>query len=188
MGLLGASFAPTADFELLETVTLTSAQSSVEFTNLATKYASTYQHLQLRVVATFDITNSSLVGRFNSDSGNNYAFHRVFGQGSGVFTNNASSQANMLFHYNQDNNSTNEPAAVVIDLLDPFETTKNKTVRSLGGTSSGSSKNQIGLASGLWMNTASVTSLGVSVAEGFTGWQEGNFRTGSRFSLYGLRS
>jgi hypothetical protein len=67
----------------------------------------------------------------------------------------------------------------VIDLLDPYSTTKNKTLRTLGGITD-AAQNRIDMHSALWINTASLTS-----------WQLfpelGNFVTGSRFSLYGIR-
>ena len=191
LGILAAAgFRPTAggSYELIETITVGSGgAASVTFSNLNT-YSATYQHLQVRAVALFDITNSSLVGRLNADGGNNYAYHRINGNGSSVFSGGATTKSNMVFHYNQDNTSTNEPGVAVIDLLDPYETGKFKTTRSLAGTSSGSSKNQINLWSSLWQSTNAVSSFSLSVATSYDGWQAGNFRQGSRFSIYGIRS
>jgi hypothetical protein len=191
LGILAAAgFRPAAagSFVLLESTVLTGSQASVEFTNLTSKYASTYQHLQIRVVYLSDIINNSLVARFNADGGSNYAYHRLNGNGSSVFSGAGTSKSNMTLHYGQDNNSATEPNVAVIDILDPFETTKNKTVRSLGGTSSGASKNQVDLWSSLWQSTTAVSSIGLSLASGYDGWQAGNFRQYSRFSLYGLKA
>lgn len=181
----GAS-GPVTSFDLLETQVLGSSQSSITFSSLST-YSGTYKHLQIRAVALFDITNSSLVGRFNADGGSNYAYHRLNGNGSSAFSGAGTSKSNMTLHYNQDNNSSTEPGVAVIDFLDPFQTTKFKTVRSFGGTSSGASKNQIDLWSSLWQSTAAASSISLSVASGYDGWTAGNFRSGSRFSLYGIK-
>jgi hypothetical protein len=73
--------------------------------------------------------------------------------------------------------STTIPAAFVCDILDPFETTKNKTIRSLAGYGSGGNVN---LYSGLWINTSALTSITILASSG-------NFASASRFSLYGIK-
>jgi hypothetical protein len=70
-------------------------------------------------------------------------------------------------------------AAGVIDILDPFNTSKNTTVRILTGLNASASK--ISLMSGAWYDTASLTSIQI-----FVGNSE-NILAGSRFSLYGIR-
>jgi len=66
----------------------------------------------------------------------------------------------------------------VLDILDAYSTTKNKTIRSLSGMTGGA--NNLQLYSGLWNNTAAISSL--NIFPGAT-----NFVAGSRFSLYGIR-
>jgi hypothetical protein len=67
--------------------------------------------------------------------------------------------------------------ASVVDILDPYSTTKNKTLRGLGGFSS----SNIALRSGSWASTSSVTDI---TCLSFNG---ANWVTGSRFSLYGIK-
>jgi hypothetical protein len=175
--------AANSSFVLLETVTLTSNQASVEFANLATKYASTYQHLQLRVVAR---TNRADVGddillRFNNDSTvGNYQYHGLYGTGSAAGSENAQSASGARFMQAAGANFTGSAFnAGVCDILDPFETTKNKTIRTLSGLPG--SYNRIWLASNLWMNTGSVTSI--TLLSPFSS----SFVSGNRFSIYGLK-
>jgi hypothetical protein len=188
LGFFATAGAKAGSFDLLETQVLGSSATSVTFNIFSTNWATTYQHLQIRVVYLSDITNNSLVGRFNGDSTTNYAYHRINGNGSSVFAGAGSTKSNMTLHYSQDNNSSTEPNVAIIDILDPFETTKNKVVRSLGGTSSGASKNQIDLWSSLWQSTTAVSSISLSLASGYDGWQAGNFRAGTRISLYGIKA
>jgi hypothetical protein len=171
-------------YELITTTILGGTASSVTFSNLG-DYSSIYKHLQIRAACMFDTTNSNIQARINGDSGANYARHSIRGNGSDVASSSATSINQMLVHYNQDNNSTNEPAGSVIDFVDVYAV-KNKTMRALSGTSSGANKNQIYLSSGLWMSTASVTSITIQAGTSFDS-SGGNFRTGSRFSLYGIR-
>lgn len=190
LGILSAAGAggvvSAGSYELIESNILGSAQTSITFSGLAT-YASTYKHLQIRIACMFDSINSTIQARINGDSGANYTRHALrtnVGAGS-VETNSGTSLTQMLIHYNQDNNSTNEPAASVIDFVDVYAA-KNRTIRALSGTSSGANKNQLWMSSGLYLSTASLTSITIQAGTSFDS-SGGNFRTGSRFSLYGIR-
>jgi len=184
--MLAGNIVFSSDYELIQTSILGSATSSVTFSSLAT-YASTYKHLQIRIACMFDSTNSNIQARINGDSGANYARHALranFGSGS-VESAAGTSLTQMLIHYNQDNNSTNEPAASVIDFVDVYAA-KNRTMRAFSGTISGTNKNQIYVASGLHLSTAALTSITIHAGTSFDS-SGGNFRTGSRFSLYGIK-
>jgi hypothetical protein len=71
-------------------------------------------------------------------------------------------------------------AVGTIDILDAFESTKNKVTRSLSGYVGGNSA--IALKSGLWVNTAAITQIDL------TNWDGASHAAGSRFSLYGIRA
>ena len=177
--LAGNTAYDPSDEDILAEEVLTSSQASVTFSSLDT-LAAGYQHLQIRYVAgntnvATDFDN--VIMRFNSDAGANYAHHRLWGTGS-VNSYASSSQTQMLGGLVSRGSST-AFAANVIDILDAFETTKNKTIRVLtGGTNS--SQNVIGLNSGLWISTSAVTTILLSNFEN-------TFRVGSRFTLIGLK-
>jgi hypothetical protein len=119
--------------------------------------------------------------RFNADTGSNYATHRLIGNGSAVSSSAATSQTFSQGGANVSNSgATNSFAASVLDILDPFETTKNTTIRSLGGTPDSASI-QISFYSGVYLNTAAVTSIVLFP-------NIGNYVSGSRFSLYGIKA
>jgi hypothetical protein len=172
--------AASSSFVLLETVTLTSAQASVEFANLATKYASTYQHLQVRMVsrATTAASEDNLIMRFNGDSGSNYHYHNLFGTGSAV-NSNASGSVTFIQPASMVGSSFTASGygVNVIDILDPFETTKNTTTKALAGFTG--SLNRVFLSSGAWFNTAALNSISFA--------NNGTFASGSRISIYGLK-
>ena len=178
-GIFSAS-AVGSDYELIETQTLGTAAASITFSGLAT-YASVYKHLQIRFVAgntnaTADMDNVRL--RFNGDSGNNYAHHRLWGNGSTVTAYSSASQSSALAGLVM-RGSTTIFAANIVDIIDAYSSTKNKTIRALTGGHI-TAQQLIGLNSGLWMNSASVTSIELS---NFAD----SFRVGSRFSLYGIK-
>jgi hypothetical protein len=179
-GLLSAQFQGAVaggSYDLLATEILTSSQASVTFSSLDS-YAADYQHLQIRAVArsaSATSGNGPLWLRFNSDSGNNYAWHRLLATGTQVQSQASTSTNQILAGLTElNNNAANAFSPSVIELLDVFSTSKNKTIRAL------SSASQLQLASGLWLNTNAVSSL--------TFTTESNFAQYSRFSLYGLRS
>jgi hypothetical protein len=167
-------------FDLLETQVLGSSTSSVTFSSLST-YASTYQHLQIRLMA--NSNQSGAVGsytnlNFNGVTSASYSRHLIYGNGSSVASAATTSASTITFQTLPGTSATNIFAAGIVDILDPFETTKNKTIRALVGSTS---PNEIALSSGAFLSTNAVTSLSLSPAVG-------QFNTGSRFSLYGIKA
>jgi hypothetical protein len=173
----GAGGGPVGDYELIETNILGSNQASITFSNLGT-YSSTYKHLQIRATGRNSSSNGEMFLRFNADTGNNYSTHALYADGTGPYSIAASSTSQIRAGATSlSTDASNVFGTTVLDVLDAFSTTKNKTTRSFSGRTG---SNQILLISGAWYNTASTTSLTL-----LTG--ANNFVTGSRFSLYGIR-
>ena len=171
----------TSDYELLETEILTGSQASVTFSSLG-DYASDYQHLQVRG-AIMTTADTRFWMNLNSDTGSNYSWHRLSGNGSSVGSEGNSSQTGMRL-MNSIQPASTSAAGIVIDLLDCYETTKYTTVRALSGSTG--SANEVGLFSGSWKDTAAIT--GITLGLGNTGVGGNDMLTGTRISLYGLRS
>jgi hypothetical protein len=191
LAVAGAGAAPSGPgvYELIETINVGTATSSVSFSNLNSTYGTTYQHLQLR--ATY--RTSSVVGfndmrlRFNSDSGTNYAFYALSTRESGLTSPEGTAFTGQTYARMGwaagDNNNSNVFTGSVVDIVDAFETTKNKNIRALTGFMGAANvlETMIGLLSANWNNTAAITTITLSPSSG-------NFPIGSRFSLYGIRS
>jgi hypothetical protein len=174
-------------FDLLESQVLGSDTASVTFSSLST-YASTYQHLQLRISARTNRSGADsdpVILQFNGDTGSNYTRHGLggynFGGSSAVYSNAGSSQTSMFLAEAMPvaSSTANVFGAIVSDILDPFESTKYKTVRSLPGMNAAWSS--IELRSGAWLSTSAVSSIVLKPLVG------SNLVTGSRFSLYGIK-
>jgi hypothetical protein len=164
-------------FDLLESQVLGSTAASVTFSSLST-YASTYQHLQIRMVARASrsgATTDPLIVKLNSTT-QTYG-HHLFGNGSSVGSGNIATAYSILDAITGATAATNAFGAGVIDILDPFETTKNKTIRALTGANT-----VVALSSTFWNFTTAVSSIELSA------FSATNFLVGSRFSLYGLRA
>lgn len=187
-GILAASggAAPGA-FELISTTVLSSAQSSVTFSGLGTS-AAAYKHLQIRYTARSSraVSYPDSVGlQVNGDTTvANYKWHLVGGDSANVASYNGSLSPAGLFvgAAAGGSSNTNAFAANIVDILDFASTNKNKTVRTLGGSSASTGfDNEIRLYSSLWLSTSAITSLVIALTSG------NNFVTGSRFSLYGSK-
>jgi hypothetical protein len=178
--MLSGGVAPT-DFESIQTVTVGGGGAAViTFSSIP----STYSHLQIRAIGRLDSGTTGInIGqvRFNSDSGNNYASHRVGGNGSTASATAAASTSAIwaLAVFNA-GELANCFGAAVIDILDYANTNKFKTGRSLFGFDNNGSGN-IYFSSFLYQSTTAVSSLTITIYGGYT------FAQYSQFALYGIK-
>lgn len=176
LGVLAASGAGAAGaFEQISTTILTSTTSTVTFSSIP----STYKHLQLRITGGLaTATNNQMLVRFNSDSGTNYAWHSLTGSDTSVTSTAGTTQSAIssgVVGYN-----ANTFSASIIDILDYSSTSKNKTLRSLHGVNVSGGIVRVGLHSGLWLNTAAISTITISN-------NNASYAAGSRFTLYGIK-
>jgi hypothetical protein len=169
--------ASTNSYESISTVTVGGGgSSSISFTSIP----STYKHLQVRAIA----RNGSTVGdanyRFNSDSGSNYAWHLLVGNGSAAQAYAFTSQTSIRGAAFNDS-PTSVFGAGVTDILDYTNTNKNTTVRTLTGMENNTATySQIQFYSGLWLNTAAINEITITPSAG-------SFAQYSQFALYGIK-
>jgi len=162
-------------YDLLETEILTGSQASVTFSSLNSTYGADYQHLQIRLTARTDRSDNSDTPQvvINSTAG---VSHYMLGNGSTVSSQYQSGYS-LLGYVNGGSAPSDAFGAIVYNILDPFDTNKYTTGRSLGGVVAGD--NRLLLTSTLYQSTTAVDSIQLDPI--------GNFVTGCRFSLYGLR-
>jgi hypothetical protein len=177
---MSAGAVPSNEYLIASTI-LSEASPSVTFDNLG-QFAGVYKHLKLVGVARTARTASqgdNLSVQFNGDTGSNYRWHLLLGTGSSVLSlASAQGTETLPFWVNSNTSPTGAFGVGEVDILDAFSSNKNTVIRSLTGTA-GAEVN-IRLTSGLWINTASLTSLRVYSVNG------SNLLQGSRFSLYGV--
>jgi hypothetical protein len=169
-----------SDYELITTTVLTTDTASVTFGSLG-DYSSTYKHLQIRLVARSSRsgeTDSRMRLQFNNITSSNYFQHNLTGTGSAVTSGATTGVSSIeIGRITANDSAANNFGAAIIDVFDPYSTSKNKTFRSLTGSTN---LNRIMLLSGSLAETGSVTEI--KLLEEFA-----NFKTGSRFSLYGIK-
>lgn len=167
--------------EAISSITLSAAQTSIEFNNIP----GTYSHLQIRNIAriTASQDRDSIKLQFNSDTGSNYARHSLWGSGSAASAyGNAPDSYVLLTDFAAATATASIYGAAVTDILDYANTNKYKTVRSLGGVDLNAAVTVYdGLNSGHWRNTNAITSITLTP---YTG---SSFAQYSSFTLYGIK-
>jgi len=173
--------ASTNSYESIATTTVGAGGSaSIDFTSIP----STYTHLQLRAIGRSSGGTTGggfIIVRFNSDSGSNYAYHLLGGDGSGTAVFGGGNQTEMVserYPLNGDG-STSIFGTSIIDILDYKNTNKFKTLRSFGGFDRNGA-GAVYVDSGLWRNTNAITSINLTM-------YLGNFVQYSHLALYGIK-
>jgi hypothetical protein len=170
----------------IATTTLATTTSSITFSSIP----QTYTHLQIRGVAQGNspsVNSETFRIQLNGDTAANYSTHGPYGSSysgsGGVGTtgviNAASATAISAFDFPRDNSSYFAP--IVYDILNYTNTSIYKTVRSIAGTDMNQTGySWLGIYSGLWLNTAAVTS--VRVFPNADSW-----KANTKFTLYGIK-
>jgi hypothetical protein len=136
-----------------------------------------FKHLQIRGLVTYAASANAVCLFANGDTGSNYAWHQLYGTGSG--TPGASASASTNIPNIAVVPSSGYPASFVADVLDYNSSSKYKTYRTLSGYDASGSGLSV-LRSTLWMNTAAITSLTIK-------FDAGTLAQYSSFALYGIK-
>ena len=177
----GHLFTPTGSMFYIASTTLSSAAATVTFSSIAADYT----HLQVRWFAAGTLASADHVGmkvNFNSDTGANYAYHELAGNGSSATAGGGGGNNFIAALSRIPAPPTNSSVfgASTFDILDYANTSKYKTTRGLGGNDRNGA-GSIKLSSGVWLSTSAITSMTFAIPDG------GNFATYSSFSLYGVK-
>ena len=188
-GLFGTGVPPvTNSYESIATVSVGSGGSaSISFTSIP----SGFKHLQVRGIGRANTGQSAtsladLLMRVNSDTGANYARHRLLGDGSTASAGATTSQTQIPWTavFPRSTAASNLFGGFVLDILDYQNTNKYKTFRYLGGADINGTGGTIGFQSGLWMSTSAITGLT------FTFETDSNPNPSAQYSqlaLYGIK-
>jgi hypothetical protein len=179
--VLGSAFAPVSAFDALSTVIVPSGGlTSITFAGIP---QTGYSHLQVRVIArsTYNANPSSAVNmRLNGNStSSSYSVHLLDGNGSGA---PGPYGASSDFPQGSISNATAGGGIFgvnVFDILDYSSTSKNKTIRNLGGNDNNGS-GAIRYGSGVFYDTSAINSITFVTGAG-------DFTEHSSFALYGVK-
>jgi hypothetical protein len=169
-------------FSIATTTVGVGGASSVTFSNIPQGYT----HLQIRAFSRSSTSGNGSDGLYlqvNTDTGANYSRHYLAGTGGSAVADGQASQGFVIAGYcPRAGQLANCFGTSTIDILDYSSTNKNTTIKSLGGVDTdytNSFPGYITLFSGLWMNTAAVTSIRLYS-------EANNLVQYSHFALYGV--
>lgn len=158
-------------YESIATITVGAGGSSSEtFSSIP----STYKHLQLRWFSRSSGGAYNPIFRFNGDSGNNYSWHYIDGNGASATSGGGGTQNSILVAGIAGTASTF--AVGVMDILDYTNTNKFKTVRILQGADYNGS-GAVDVWSGAWQSSSAITSI-------YCGFFSAQY---SQYALYGIK-
>jgi hypothetical protein len=162
-----------ATYEPIATTTLGSAASSITFSSIPGTYT------DLRLVFTYYVDTGSLYStvRFNSDSGSNYSYTQIFGNGSSASSGSSTNNSNTWLSTG-DTISTSLMGMGTMDIFS-YAGSTNKTVLVTGSYDKNGS-GVTGRLVSLWRSTSAITSITI----GLSG--SGNYVAGSTATLYGI--
>jgi hypothetical protein len=154
----------------LRTETVAVATNSVTF---SLSGISGYTDLRLVLNSKMSTTAVTYL-RYNSDSGTNYSFTRIYGDGTTATSDRlgGTNATGIDVQYA----GTGAFTLTTIDIMNYANSNVNKTALSRWNTASDT--NYVGATVSLWRNTAAITSITLS--------SSANFAVGSTFSLYGI--
>jgi hypothetical protein len=163
---LAATYTPIASITLGATVT------SVTFSSIPQTYTDLVLVVQAKTTSAGDVRV-----RLNGDTGSNYSFTYLTGNGSSAASGRGSGTSG-LCDFNGQTSSTLGATNQIVNFMNYSNTTTNKTFLSRSNAAS----TGIDATVNLWRNTAAVTSITLGANSGFTN----TYESGSTFNLYGI--
>lgn len=154
-------------YDPIQTTTLTTTATEVNFTSISGAFTDL-----ILVCNTVASQSATATLRLNADTGTNYSFTQMFGNGSSASSSRSFDVTSISIGYPITSFGT-----TIIQLQNYANTTTNKTVLSRDSNAS----NFVAAIVGLWRNTGAITSVRLNISVG-------TFNAGSTFTLYGIRA
>lgn len=158
----GSTYTPIA------TTTTTGTPTTVSFTSISGSYTDL-----ILVSSVSGSTNAVIQAQFNGDTGNNYSFTYMFGDGTSASSGRSSGVSYVRAGRTAASSSSFTPN--ILHIQNYSNSTTYKTVIERENDSAASVLASVGL----WRNTAAITSILLTVSAG-------TITAGSTFTLYGI--
>jgi len=164
-----------ATYEKIATTTLGSAAANITFSSIP----ATYTDLKISFFTTPNTTTfASVFMRYNSDSGSNYSFTRIYGNGSSAASDRSTSQTKILIG-NGAGSRTTSPSFYDIDIFSYAGSTYKTCLINANNDNNGSGV--VERTVGLWSSTSAITSIVLNLEGGAI-----NLEPGTTATLYGI--
>jgi hypothetical protein len=160
----------TNTYVALNKITLVTATSTITFSSIPSTYT------DLVIVFNGTAATATYTGlQFNGDTGSNYSYTQVHGNGTSALSGRSSNATEL--YTSSSNTVTTTPSVMIVNIQNYANTTTNKTALIRNSNAAV----EAAAAVGTWRNTAAITSVTIKTPGT-------NFAVGSTFSLYGIKS
>lgn len=157
-------------YEPIQTYTLGSAASSITFSSIPATYT------DLRLVFTGTGSGGNCLVRFNLDSGTNYSYTRIYGNGSSAASDRGTGNGAVILSTQQGVGSI--PTMRTCDVFSYAGSTFKTCLTDETSDENGSGAVVRGVS--LWRNTAAITSILITTGNANT------YSAGTTATLYGI--
>ena len=183
LGILDSGGAAAGGGTAYESIATTTVGGGGSATVTFSSIPATYTHLQIRGISRQSTGGFAQVfAQFNSDTGNNYSRHNLYGEGSTASVDAATSTNKVNIGVISGASQNASVFGVnITDILDYTNTNKYTTTRTLTGVDNNGS-GYTWFSSGSWRNTAAITSITITPEDA-----SGAFTQYSQFALYGIK-
>jgi hypothetical protein len=162
-------------YEKIQTYTLGSAAANITFSSIP----ATYTDLRISFTTTPNLTtfsNTWII--FNSDTGSNYSFTRVWGNGTSALSGQSTSQSKIIIG-NAAGSSTTQPSFYGVDIFSYAGSTFKTCLVDANADRNGAGS--VEKTVGLWRSTSAITSITLNLEGGIIDLEPGTTAT-----LYGI--
>ena len=160
-----------ATYEKIATNTLGSSAASITFSSISGAYTDL-----VLIVSPLTATIDNVTIQYNGDTGSNYSWTTVGGNGTAASSHRGSNDSNPYTQYQSGVDTTR--SNVIINVMNYSNTTTYKTAICRGNnTGYGTDATVV-----LWRNTNAITSILLTTRGSY------NFTSGSTFTLYGIKA
>ena len=168
----------TATYDLIASQTLGSAAASITFSSIAASWTD----LRLVLVATSSVASDWITVQFNSDTGTNYSYTYLDGDGSATHSASSTGSSYLSFGNSRGTaSSTTIPDFTTIDIFAYAGSTYKTALANNNNDKNGSGVTKSSV--GLWRSTSAINTVKV-----YYGGNGSNMNTGTTAQLYGIKS
>ena len=165
--------------ELIKRIRLTASAASIEFYNIPQDF----DGLEIQVSVRCDRTTNfqGLFATFNSDSGTNYSYRRLTGEGASANSSSASGATHMLFGVQNSDYTTANTFSSHLITIPNYTSSTAKSISIDSVSEQNATAIYMENIAGLWAGTSAITSIKLDADTGYS------LKSGSSFALYGWK-
>jgi hypothetical protein len=156
-------------YEPLATATASGSQATISFTSIS----GSYTDLVLVTQTSYGANGKSIGMQFNSDTGANYSYTYLLGNGSAASSGRDTGNTGVAFAYIA---TAGQVDVSIVSIQNYSNSTTYKTCLSR----SNNAENRVQANVALWRSTSAITRIDVKSNDGT------NYSSGSTFTLYGI--